>query len=58
MTNTDIILRINDAIRNGDQLDLEDLANTISDLLIEDTLRDAWLALIETASESIDGVFS
>ena len=55
MTTTDIILRINDAIRTGDQLDLENLANQISDLLIEDTLRDAWLALIETASESIDG---
>ena len=57
MTTTDIILRINDAIRTGDQLDLETLANQISDLLIEDTLRDAWLALIETASESIDGAF-
>ena len=57
MTTTDIILRINDAIRTGDQLDLEVLANTISDLLIEDTLRDAWLALIETASASIDGAF-
>lgn len=57
MTATDIILRINDAIRTGDQLDLETLANQISDLLIEDTLRTAWLALIETASESIDGAF-
>lgn len=57
MTTTDIILRINDAIRTGDQLDLETLANQISDLLIEDTLRDAWLALIETASESIEGAF-
>ena len=57
MTTTDIILRINDAIRTGDQLDLETLANQISDLLIEDTIRDAWLALIETASESIDGAF-
>lgn len=57
MTTTDIILRINDAIRTGDQLDLETLANQISDLLIEDTERDAWLALIETASESIYGDF-
>lgn len=57
MTTTDIINRINDAIRTGDQLDLKTLANQISDLLIEDTLRDAWLALIETASESIDGAF-
>ena len=57
MTTTDIILRINDAIRTGDQLDLDELATQISDLLIEDTLRDAWLALIETASESIDGAF-
>lgn len=37
MTTTDIILRINDAIRTGDQLDLDTLANHISDLLIEDT---------------------
>lgn len=57
MTNTDIINRINDAIRSGDQLDLHDLATQINDLLIEDTLRDAWLALIDTASESIDGAF-
>lgn len=55
MTTTDIILRINDAIRNGDQLDLENLSHTVWDLMIEDTLRTAWLALIETASESIDG---
>lgn len=57
MTTTDIILRINDAIRNGDQLDLENLSHTIWDLMIEDTLRTAWLALIETAIESIDGAF-
>ena len=57
MTTTDIILRINDAIRTGDQLDLETLANQINDLLIEDTLRGAWRALIETASASIDGAF-
>ena len=57
MTNTDIILRINDAIRNGDQLDLEVLGNTVADLMIEDTMQAAWLALIETASESIDGAF-
>ena len=57
MTTTDIILRINDAIRTGDQLDLETLANQINDLLIEDTLRGAWCALIETASASIDGAF-
>ena len=57
MTNTDIILHINDAIRNGDQLALVVLANTIADLMIENTMRAAWLALIETASESIDGAF-
>lgn len=57
MTNTDIILRINDAIRTGDQLDLENLLHQINDLLIEETERAAWLALIETASESIDGAF-
>jgi len=57
MTTTDIILRINEAIRYGDHLDLGLLANTIGDLLIEETLREAWLALIDTASESIDGAF-
>lgn len=57
MTTTDIILRINDAIRTGDQLDLENLSHTVRGLMIEDTLRGAWLALIETASESIDGAF-
>lgn len=58
MTTTDIILRINDAIRNGDQLDLENLSHAVWDLMIEDTLRNAWMALIETAIESIDGEFS
>jgi hypothetical protein len=57
MTTTDIILRINDAIRTGDQLDLENLSHTVWGLMIEDTLRTAWLALIETASESIYGDF-
>ncbi len=57
MTTTDIILRINDAIRSGDQDDLDTLATQINELLIEETLRDAWIALIETASESIDGAF-
>lgn len=57
MTTTDIILRINDAIQNSDQLDLIELAQQIDRLLLEDTLRDAWLALIETASDSIDGAF-
>jgi len=57
MTTIDIILRINDAIRNGDQEDLVILGNTVAELLIEDKMRDAWLALIETASDSIDGAF-
>lgn len=57
MTITDIILRINDAIRNGDQLDLENLRHLVWDLMIEERQRNAWLALIETASESIDGAF-
>ena len=57
MTNIDIILRINDAIRNGDQEDLAILGNTVAELLIEDKMRDAWMALIETASDSIDGAF-
>ena len=57
MTSIDIILRINDAIRGGDQLDLDRLAETVADLLITDDERDAWLALIETASESVDGAF-
>jgi len=57
MTTIDIILRINDAIRNNDQLDLSRLADQIDMQLIEDKLCDAWLALIETASDSIDGAF-
>lgn len=57
MTSIDMILRINDAIRGGDQLDLDRLAETVADLLITDDERDAWLALIETASESVDGAF-
>lgn len=56
MTTIDIVNRINDALREGDQLDLDHLATQIADLLIEDCERDAWLALIETASESIDGM--
>jgi len=55
MTTTDIVLRINDAMRTGDQRDLDDLSTQISDLLIEQTAIDAWLALIETAGESIAG---
>ena len=58
MTTIDIILRINDAMRNSDQEDLENLAGTINDLLIEEKLRDAWIALIETASEAIDGMYA
>jgi hypothetical protein len=57
MTTTDIVLRINDAIRTGDQRDLDDLATQIHDLLIEETARDAWLALIETATDAIAGEF-
>lgn len=57
MTTSDMILRINDAIRSGDQLDLETLANQVEDLLIGETERTAWLALIETASEAIEGAF-
>lgn len=57
MTTSDMILRINDAIRSGDQLDLETLANQVENLLIGETERMAWLALIETASEAIAGAF-
>jgi hypothetical protein len=57
MTTTDIVLRINDAIRNGDQRDLDELAAQVSDLLIEKTAINAWIALIETAGESIAGEF-
>ena len=57
MTTIDIILRINDAIRNGDQEDLAILGNTVAELLIEDKMRDAWMALIETAADCIDGAF-
>jgi hypothetical protein len=57
MTTTDIVLRINEALRTGDQLDLENLSNYIDGLLMADTEKSAWLALIETASDSIDGAF-
>lgn len=57
MTTTDIVLRINDAIRTNDQRDLITLATQIDNLLIEDTMRGAWLALIETATEAIEGAF-
>lgn len=57
MTTTDIILRINNAIRTEDQKDLIDLSFEVETSLIEETEWVAWLALIETASESIDGAF-
>ena len=57
MTTTDMLNRINDALRTGDQLDLESLANQVGDLLMEKSAKDAWLALIETASETLDGAF-
>ena len=57
MTTTDMLNRINDALRTGDQLDLESLANQVGDLLMEESAKDAWLALIETASETLDGAF-
>ena len=55
MTNTDIILRINDAIRSGDLDDLETLIQIVNGLMIEETALDAWLALIETAQDAING---
>jgi hypothetical protein len=54
MTTTDIILRINDAMRDGDTHDLERLAATIRDLLMEERQQQAWLALIESAAELIE----
>jgi hypothetical protein len=54
MNTTDIILRINDAIRSGDQMDLDALAGQVSDLLMDETQRNAWLALIETVLENIE----
>ena len=41
MTTTDIVLRINDAIRSSDPSDLYDLSAAVSDLLIEQTAIDA-----------------
>jgi len=55
MTNTDMILRINDAIRTGDLDDLETLIQQVNNLMIEETAEDAWLALIETAQDAING---
>lgn len=54
MTTTDMLNRINDAIRTGDMDDLLDLARHIRDLLISETERDVWLALIETATEVVE----
>ena len=54
MNTTDIVLRINDALREGDQQDLDALAATIRDLLMEERQQQAWLALIETANEMIE----
>lgn len=57
MTTIDIVLRINDAIRTNDQRDLITLATQVEDLLIDRSARGAWLALIETATEAMDGAF-
>lgn len=57
MTTTDMLNRVNDALRTGDQLDLATLENQVSDMLMEDSAKAAWLALIETASETLDGAF-
>ena len=54
MTTIDMLNRINDAIRTGDMDDLLALACHIRDLLIAETERDVWLALIETATEVVE----
>jgi hypothetical protein len=54
MTTIDIINRINHAIRAGDKMDLFALGSDVSNLIIEDALRDAWIDLIETAQEVIE----
>lgn len=55
MTNQDLIIRINDAIRAGDLDDLETLIQIVNNLMIEEAMQDAWLALIETAQDAING---
>lgn len=58
MTTTDMLNRVNDAIRSGDQNDLDVLAAYIDGLMIEESLRAAWLALIETAQQVLEGEFA
>lgn len=53
MTTTDMLNRINDALRSGDDDDLHTLADQIRGLLIDATEAACWLALIETAIETI-----
>lgn len=55
MTTTDMILRINDAIRSNDLDDLDALTEQVNNLMIEETAHDAWLALIETAQDALNG---
>lgn len=57
MTTADMLNRIAAALQNGDQLDLDRMAERVSDLLIDEAEKAAWLGLIKTASESIDGAF-
>lgn len=55
MTTTDIILRINDAIRTSDQDDLYDLYAHVIYMAEEDRECEAWMALIESVSDTIGG---
>lgn len=54
MTMTDMILRINDALRSRDTSDLEVLTSYVDGLLICEKERGAILALIETSWETIE----
>jgi hypothetical protein len=54
MTTIDIINRINTAIRAGDAMDLDTLADQVSGLVISHAERTAWLALIGTALEGLE----
>jgi hypothetical protein len=55
MTSTDMILRINDALRNGDVADLFKMAEMVDGLMMAEEEKAAWQALIETSIDTLEG---
>ena len=54
MTNTSMTRRIANALRSGDQAELDAMASDVDNLMIIDEEKAAWLDLIEAAMEAID----